>query len=78
LKYSSIKEYFDDKDEQTEISPTQISKIIIGEIEGYNDIMEEDKNININDKPRSLLELLSKFRFSNFINNKESMKIWIT
>ena len=74
LKYSSIKEYLDDNDEQTEISPSQISKIIIGQIEGYNDIMEEDKNININDKSRSLLELLSKFSFSNFINNKQSLE----
>lgn len=74
LKYSSIKEYFDDNEEQTEISPSQISKIIIGQIEGYNDIMEEDKNININDKSRSILELLSKISFSNFINNKHSLE----
>lgn len=74
LKYSFIKEYFDDNDEQTEISPSQISKIIIGQIEGYNDIMEEDKNMNINDKSRSLLELLSKFSFSNFINNRQSLE----
>jgi hypothetical protein len=74
LKYSSIKEYYDDNDEQTEISPSQISKIIIGQIEGYNDIMEEDKNINVNDKSRSLMELLSKFSFSNFINSKQSLE----
>ena len=74
LKYSSIKEYLDDNDEHTEVSPSQISKIIIGQIEGYNDIIEEDKNININDKSRSLLELLSKFSFSNLINNKQSLE----
>ena len=74
LKYSSIKEYYDDNDEQTEVSPSQISKIIIGQIEGYKDIMEEDKNININDKSRSLLELLSKFSFSNLINNKQTLE----
>ena len=73
LKYSSIKEFLDDNEEQTEISPSQISKIIIGQIEGYKDIIDEDKNININDKSRSLLELLSKFSFSVIKNNKQSI-----
>ena len=73
LKYSSIKEFLDDNEEQTEISPSQISKIIIGQIEGYKDIIDDDKNININDKSRSLLELLSKFSFSVIKNNKQSI-----
>ena len=34
-------------------------------IDGYKDIIDEDKNININDKSKSILELLSKYSFSN-------------
>ena len=43
LKYSFIKEFLDDNEEQTEISPSQISKIIIGQIEGYKDILKDIK-----------------------------------
>ena len=74
LKFSSIKEFLDDNDEPTEISPSQISKIIIGQIEGYKDIIDEDKNININDKSKSILELLSKYSFSYIKNNKQSIE----
>ena len=69
LKYSSIKEFLDDNEEQTEISPSQISKIIIGQIEGYKDIMDEDKN-----KSKSILELLSKLSFSYMKNNRQSIE----
>jgi hypothetical protein len=75
LKYSSIKEFLDDNEEQTEISPSQISKIIIGQIDGYKDIIDEDKNINTNnDKSKSLLELLSKYSFSYIKNNRQSIE----
>ena len=74
LKFSSIKEYLNDNEEATEISPSQISKIIIGQIEGYKDIMDEDKNININDKSKTILELLSKYSFS-FMNNNNKPSI---
>ena len=74
LKYSSIKEFLDDYEEQTEISPSQISKIIIGQIDGYKDIIDEDKNININDKSKSILELLSKYSFSFIKNNRQSIE----
>ena len=75
LKYSSIKEFLDDNEEQTEISPSQISKIIIGQIDGYKDIIDDDKNINItNDKSKSILELLSKFSFSYMKNNRQSIE----
>ena len=74
LKYSSIKEFLDDNEDQTEVSPSQISKIIIGQIDGYKDIIDDDKNININDKSKSLLELLSKFSFSYIKNNKQSIE----
>lgn len=75
LKYSSVKEFIDEIDDKQEINPSQISKIIIGQIEGYKDIIEDDKNININDKSKSLLELLSKYSFSNinYNNNKHSI-----
>ena len=73
LKYSSIKEFLDDNEDQTEINPSQISKIIIGQIEGYKDIIDEDKNLNINDKSKSILELLSKYSFS-FIKNRQSIE----
>ena len=69
LKYSFIKEFLDDNEEQTEISPSQISKIIIGQIEGYKDIMDEDKN-----KSKSILELLSKLSFSYMKNNRQSIE----
>ena len=72
LKYSSIKEFFDDNEEQTEVNPSQISKIIIGQIDGYKDIIDDDKNININDKSKSLLELLSKYSYIK--NNKKSIE----
>ena len=73
LKYSSIKEFLDENEEQTEINPSQISKIIIGQIDGYKDIIDEDKNVNINDKSKSIIELLSKYSFS-FIKNMQSIE----
>ena len=74
LKYSSIKEFFDENDDQTEISPSQISNIFIGQIDGYKDIMDDDNNININDKSKNLLELLSKYSFSFIKNNRSSIE----
>ena len=77
LKYSSIKEFMDENEDATEISPSQISKIIIGQIEGYKDILEDDKNINsIADKSKSILELLSKLgnKYNNhYIDNLDNL-----
>ena len=59
MKFSSIK--FKDNEEKTE-NASEISKIIIGQIEGYKDIMDLDKS-------KSLMELLSKVSFSYTNNN---------
>ena len=61
MKFSSIK--FGDNEEKTE-KASEISKIIIGQIEGYKDIMDLDKS-------KSLMELLSKVSFSYAKNNNK-------
>ena len=56
MKYTSFKEFIDEiKEDKSNTIESHISKIIIGEIDGYNDIIEKDKindllknNININ------------------------------
>ena len=66
LKFSSLKCY--DNEERTERA-SEISKIIIGQIEGYKDIIEQDKS-------KSLLELLTKINISYIKddNNKQSLE----
>ena len=61
MKFSSIK--FGDNEEKTE-KASEISKIIIGQIEGYKDIMDLDKS-------KSLMEILSKVSFSYAKNNNK-------
>ena len=68
MKFSSLKYNFSENDEKNE-KISELSKIIIGQIEGYKDIIEQDKS-------KSLLELLSKISFSyakNNTNNKQSI-----
>ena len=59
LKFSSLKFY--DNEERTDRA-SDISKIIIGQIEGYKDIIDQDKS-------KSIMELLSKVSFSYAKNN---------
>ena len=59
LRFSSLKFY--DNEERTERA-CDISKIIIGQIEGYKDIIDQDKS-------KSIMELLSKVSFSYAKNN---------
>ena len=68
MKFSSLKYNFSENDEKNEKN-SEISKIIIGQIEGYKDIIEQDKS-------KSLMELLSRISFSyakNNTNNKQSI-----
>lgn len=63
LRFSLLKNY--DNEDRTE-KASDISKIIIGQIEGYKDIIDQDK-----DKSKSLMELLSKVSFSYAKNNNK-------
>ena len=63
MKFSSLKYNFSDNDEQAE-KMSEVSKIIIGQIEAYKDIIEQDKS-------KSLVELLSKISFSYARNNNK-------
>ena len=64
LKFSSLKFY--DNEERTDRA-SDISKIIIGQIEGYKDIIDQDKS-------KSIMELLSKVSFSYAKNNNNINK----
>jgi hypothetical protein len=63
MKFSSLKYNFSDNDEQAE-KMSEVSKIIIGQIEAYKDIIDQDKS-------KSLVELLSKISFSYARNNNK-------
>ena len=63
MRFSLLKNY--DNEDRTE-KASDISKIIIGQIEGYKDIIDQDK-----DKSKSLMELLSKVSFSYAKNNNK-------
>ena len=65
MKFSSLKYNLSENDEKTE-KISEVSKIIIGQIEGYKDIIDQDKS-------KSLAELLSKISFSYARNNKQSI-----
>ena len=65
LKFSSLKFY--DNEERTDRA-SDISKIIIGQIEGYKDIIDQDKS-------KSIMELLSKVSFSYAKNNINKQSI---
>ena len=61
MKFSSLKyNYYENDDKTDQIS--EISKIIIGQIDGYKDIIEQDKS-------KSLMDILSKISFSYNKNN---------
>ena len=66
MKFSSLKyNYYENDDKTDQIS--EISKIIIGQIDGYKDIIEQDKS-------KSLMDILSKISFSYNKNNNNNTK----
>ena len=65
MKFSSLKYNFNENDDQTD-KISEISKIIIGQIEGYKDIMDQDKS-------KSLMEILSKISFA-YTKNSNNFK----
>ena len=66
MKFSSLKYNYYENDDKTE-QISEISKIIIGQIDGYKDIIEQDKS-------KSLMDILSKISFSYNKNNNNNTK----
>ena len=50
MKFTIFKEFTDERKEESNITETQISNIVIGEIDGYKDIIEKDKINSLKNK----------------------------